>query len=170
MSSDLRHVSKMEWELPKWLGIMKRGDNEYHLAPKWGEGVICLRNLDDPSKYASSEFAAIGVDELTKNDKKVFDNLRTRMRWPGVSNTKFIAGTNPGGKGHGWVKKKWMDKEHEEGEKEADLFFYIPATVYDNKENLPQSYFTQLSGLPEKMRKAYLEGDWNLFEGQYFTE
>jgi len=68
------------------------------------DGVMVFRNLDDPSKYQSAEFAAIGVDELTKNDKEVFDFLRTRKRWPGIPHTKFISGTNPGGKGHNWVK------------------------------------------------------------------
>ena len=44
-------------------------------------GVICFRNLDKPSKYLSSEFAAIAIDELTLNDQSVFDFRRMRLRW-----------------------------------------------------------------------------------------
>ncbi len=165
-----RHISKMRVELPRWLGTLNKSDNEYVLAPQYGSGVIALRNLDDVGKYASSEFAAIAVDELTKNKKEVFDMLRTRMRWKNIANTKFIAGTNPGSIGHAWVKKIWMDKEFEINEKESNLFTYVRATVFDNRSNLDKSYFDQLEGLPEEKRKAFLMGDWNLFEGQYFTE
>lgn len=165
-----RHISKMNFELPSWLGKLKKGDNEYVLNPEYGSGVIAMRNLDDPSKYASSEFAAVGIDELTKNTKDKFDHLRTRMRWPGIKDTKFLAGTNPGSIGHEWVKSMWMDKEFDPNEKEAHLFKYIRATAYDNREHLDENYFLQLEGLPEEMRKAFLEGDWDLFEGQYFSE
>ena len=165
-----RQVSKIVNEFPSWLGQLNKGDMEYVLAPEYGSGVIALRNLDDASKYASSEFAAIGVDELTKNLKVVFDMLRTRMRWKGISNTKFLAGTNPGSIGHAWVKKMFMDKEFEPTEREAHLFNYIRATADDNRMNLDDNYFLQLEGLPEEKRKAFLMGDWNLFEGQFFSE
>lgn len=165
-----RHISKMNYELPSWLGTLNKGDSEYVLRPEYGSGVIAMRNLDDPAKYASSEFAAVGVDELTKNQKIVFDMLRTRMRWPGIADTKFLAGTNPGSIGHGWVKQQWMDKIFDPNEREADSFHYIRAVAGDNKANLDDNYFKQLEGLPEELRKAYLEGDWNLFAGQYFSE
>jgi len=101
-----RHISKIKYEFPMSLGELKQGTvKNFVLNPQYGSGVLALRNLDDPSKYLSSEFAAIGVDELTKNEQKVFDFLRLRLRWPGVDRPKFGAATNPGGKGHGWVKK-----------------------------------------------------------------
>ena len=165
-----RHISKINYEFPSWLGQLNKGDNEYVLNGVYGSGVIAFRNLDDASKYASSEFAVIGVDELTKNNKEVFDMLRTRLRWAGISETKFIAGTNPGGIGHGWVKKMFLDKSFEKTEKEAEQFCYIRATAHDNSANLSSTYFDQLEGLPEQKRKAFLMGDWNLFEGQFFSE
>ena len=72
------------------------------------------------------------VDEITKNTEDVFEDLRTRLRWPGIVNTKFAAATNPGGIGHAWVKKKWLDGIHEEEEKEKEKFYYVPAMVKDN--------------------------------------
>ena len=95
-----RHFSKIQYEFPEWLGTLNRSDHEYILKKQYGAGVICFRNLDDPSKYQSSEFAAIAVDELTKDDYNTFLFLRTRKRWPGIERTKFLAGTNPGGIGH----------------------------------------------------------------------
>jgi hypothetical protein len=68
--------------------------------------VIAFRNLDDVSKYKSAEFAAIGVDELTQNTEDIFIFLRTRLRWTGVDNTRFLAATNPDGIGYLWVKTR----------------------------------------------------------------
>lgn len=167
-----RQLTKIATEFPPWLG--KLGDNaiegmSFILRPEYGSGVIALRNLDDPSKYASSEFAAVAIDELTKNEKVVFDQFRSIIRWPGIDETKFIAGTNPGGIGHEWVQKLWIRREFEEGEPEEEKFYFLQAFAKDNPFLSPL-YVRQLEGLPEKLRKAYLEGNWDIFEGQFFTE
>lgn len=167
-----RHVSKLDVEVPKWMGELK--DTKSHglcvkLNKDLGGGILLLRNLDDPSKYMSTEFALIAVDELTMDPKEVFDNLRARLRWPGLSKTKFIAGSNPGNIGHEWVKKLWIDRVYDPGEKESNEFAYVRATVDDNPFIDP-SYLLSLESLPEKMRKALREGSWDIFEGQFFTE
>ncbi len=167
-----RHISKMAFEFPKWLGEVRDSKEDglaFHIRPEYGNGRLALRNLDDPSKYLSSEFALVAVDELTKNKETVFNMLRMRLRWPGIDDVQFIAGTNPGEIGHGWVKKLWIDKIYDPNEKEKDKFFYIKALVDDNPHN-SQSYRDQLDSLPEKLRKAYRDGDWNVFVGQYFSE
>lgn len=167
-----RHISKMQYEFPLWLGDLKDDSKQglgFVLKPDFGGGVLALRNLDDPSKYFSSEFAGIAVDELTKNKKETFDFLRMRKRWPGLSETKFIAGTNPGSIGHGWVKKKWIDKEFDANEQEAETFAFVPAKVSDNPY-LDKNYTLALDSLPENLRKAYKDGNWDTFEGQFFTE
>lgn len=167
-----RHLGKLEIEVPKWMGELK-DTKAYGLCVRlhkdFGGGVLLLRNLDDPSKYMSTEFALIAIDELTMNDEIVFNNLRARLRWPGLAKTKFIAGTNPGNKGHEWVRKRWIEKDFEEHEQETNEFAYIPATVDDNPY-IDQAYLKSLESLPEKMRKALREGSWDIFEGQYFTE
>jgi len=164
-----RQVSRIKYEFPKELGTYHGQMHEFELAPQFGSGVLCFRNLDDPSKYMSAEFALEAVDELTKDPKGTFDFLRLRKRWPGIKRTKFIAGTNPGGIGHGWVKKIWIDRQFDPNEKEQEQFKFLRATVYDNP-NLPEEYITALDSLPEKMRKAYKDGNWDVFEGQVFTE
>ena len=167
-----RHVQRISQEFPRWLGTLSDNNIQglsFVLKPEFGGGILALRNLDDPSKYASSEFAAVAVDELTKNKQEVFDQLRSVMRWPGIDETKFIAGTNPGGIGHQWVKKIWVDKEFESTEPEPEQFHFIQAFAKDNP-HLSENYIRSLGGLPENLRKAYLDGEWNLFEGQYFNE
>lgn len=168
-----RHLSKISKEFPTWLGQSHGNHRDYGrcfiLSAEYGSGVILFRNLDDSSKYQSAEFAAVAVDELTKNPRDIFTDLRTRLRWAGIDDVKFIGATNPGGIGHAWVKKEWMDNVHEVGEKEGHLFKYIPAKATDNP-HLSPSYMDTLSGLPEDLKKAFIEGDWDIFKGQYFTE
>jgi len=164
-----RHLSKVKFEFPDWLGTYYAQDHNFIIRSDWGGGILAFRNLDDVSKYQSAEFAAQGVDELTKNPKDVFDFLRTRLRWPGIEDTKFIAGTNPGGIGHAWVKDMWLDHKFDENEKEQDKFYFIQAKATDNP-HITQSYYQSLESLPEGLRKAFLEGDWDLFKGQYFSE
>lgn len=170
-----RQISKIAVEMGGVLGEVKDDDKEYgrcfKMYPEYGGGIILLRNLDDPSKYQSAEFAAIAVDELTKNTRDSFDDLRNRLRWPllPAKEWKFIAATNPGGIGHAWVKKKWMDGIHEPTEQESDKFCYVPSKAVDNP-HLEEAYIKSLEGLPREKRKAFLEGDWNIFKGQYFTQ
>lgn len=167
-----RQISKMRFEFPEWLGTLREGSTgrNFTLRPEYGGGTVALRNLDDPSKYLSAEFAAIGIDELTRNEIKVFDFLRSRCRWPGVERPKVAAASNPGGPGHKWVKKLWIEgdfTDHPNLLSVKNQFAFIPAKASDNP-HLPKSYHEKLKTLPPEMAKAYAEGDWNLFAGQYF--
>lgn len=168
-----RQISKMEVEMPRWLGEIRTSKTDglaFHLRPKYGSHVLALRNLDDPSKYLSSEFAIMAVEELTENDFDIFNILRMRNRWTGIEDTKFIAATNPGGQGHAGVKKLWIDRDFpEELKAEADEFVYVRALPTDNPY-LSAGYMKILDSLPEKLRKAYRDGNWDVFEGQYFAE
>lgn len=165
-----RQLSKIPYEFPNWLGTLNKAEHEFQLAPRWGNGIIAFRNLDDPSKYLSSEFASILVDELSKNQRETFDFLNMRRRWPGIPDTKFIGATNPGGIGHGWVKKLWITKDFSDEEYSPNDFGFVQAKARDNKYLGIQYERDILSKLPLALRKAYRDGDWDIFAGQYFTE
>lgn len=174
-----RQLQKIATEIPSWFGKMHSDHRDYGrsfiLHDDWGGGVIAFRNLDDPSKYASAEFAFILVDELTKNTYDVFTFLRSRLRWPGLPDieTQFIGATNPGSIGHGWVKQLWIDRSFpEEWVKPTDYrsqFAYVPSKADDNPY-LDENYWNTLATLPENLRKAFRDGDWNIFVNQAFTE
>lgn len=164
-----RQVSKIKFELPPWLGKLKEGNvHDVVLNPEYGGGIVALRNLDDPSKYYSAEFAAIAVDELTRNPLSVFNDLRFRLRWPGVHRPKFGAGTNPGGPGHAWVKKYWITKEYPaELQRKASEFVMVRSKASDNPHLVP-GYHDSLTTLPPDMAKRVAHGDWDVYTGQYF--
>lgn len=167
-----RQITKIKGEFPSWLGTLQDSQIEgmsFILKEEYGGGVIALRNLDDPSKYASSEFACAAVDELTKNERNVFDQLRSIIRWPGIEDTRFIAGTNPGEIGHAWVKKLWVDRDLDENDPDQNDVYFVRSLPTDNPHN-SNAYLAELQRLPEKLKRAYWEGDWTVFEGQYFAE
>lgn len=165
-----RQIARIKREFPPWMGQLRESKDEGHaffLCEELGGGRILLRNLDDPSKYMSSEFAGIFVEELTRNVEQTFEDLRNRLRYPGIEEVKFMGATNPGGIGHGWVRNRFVDKTTHDPEQ--DRFFYIHANAYDNKHISP-TYLKQLEALPENKKKAYLYGSWDVFAGQYYSE
>ena len=156
-----RHLTKIKFEFPNWLGTYNEARKEFTLNPEYGEGIIAFRNLDDPQKYLSVEFAVMGIDEINRNAKSVFDMLRSRLRWPGIKDVKFLAGCNP--LGEAWVKNWWVKRLFPPEEKEQYEFVFVPALPTDNPF-LPQEYYKSLESLPENQRKAYLEGNWDAFD------
>ncbi len=165
-----RQIARIKREFPTWLGSLKETRDEgfaFVLKDQYGGGRIMLRNLDDPAKYMSTEFAGEFVEELTRDDEQTFQDLRNRLRYPGIDEVKFMGATNPGGTGHGYVKKYFVDKNADDPEQAR--FFYVHANVYDNKYISPD-YIKQLESLPDNKRKAYLDGSWDVFEGQYFSQ
>ena len=156
-----RHLSKVKYEFPPYLGTYNQQRNEFTLSPEYGSGILAFRNLDEPDKYVSVEFAVIAIDEINRNPKSTFDFLRSRHRWPGISDVKFLAGCNP--IGEAWVKNMWVKRMFPPEEKEQYEFVFVPALPTDNPY-LPESYYKALESLPDNQRKAYLEGDWDAFD------
>ena len=163
-----RQMSKMGTEFPAWLGSYYAHRNEYRIAPAYGSGVIAFRNLDDPSKYMSAEYAGIAIDELTKNPERTFHLLRGSLRWPGIDDVFFIGATNPA---PGWVRDWWITKQlPDELQPDANQFAFVPALPTDNP-NLPESYWQMLNTLPAPLREAWLEGSWfAAVEGLVYSE
>jgi len=174
-----RQLTKIAREFPAWLGKGYSDHKDYGrcfiLAPEYGNGVICFRNLDDSSKYQSAEFAAIGIDELTKNPFDTFNDLRMRLRWSGLNDneTLFFGGTNPGGIGHAFCKAFWIDgifpPEYKEPTDYTKKFKFIQSKAEDNPY-LDATYWNMLNTLPLHLRAAFRDGSWDTFIGQAFQE
>lgn len=156
-----RHLSKVKYEFPSWLGTYNQQRHEFTLAPEYGSGVIAFRNLDDPEKYLSVEFAVMGVDEINRNTLVTFRELRKRLRWAGIKEVRFLAACNP--IGEAWVKNWWVKRLFPPEENEQYEFGFVPALPSDNPY-LDESYYKSLESLPEAQRKAFLEGNWDAFD------
>lgn len=147
-----------------------------------------FRYLDkdsDVMQYQGHQFSWVGFDELTQwpNDFP-YTYLFTRARSPHGAPVMFRAASNPGGPGHTWVKERWMMHENrkwapgrimrltmENGSPHERVF--IPAKLRDNQillQNDPgyEGRMYQLSN--PVLRKALIEGNWDIFAGQAFPE
>lgn len=129
----------------------------------------------DVLQYQGQAYDVIFLEEATQFTEFQFTTLTETNRSSGMMKEQFSPRMyftcNPGGVGHAWVKRLFVDKEYRNKEKEANYDF-VTSTVYDNEflmTNNPE-YVENLENLPEMRKRAMLYGDWDAFEGQYFTE
>ena len=126
----------------------------------------------DVLQYQGQEYDVIFLDEATQFSEFQFSILTACVRGANDFPKRMYLTCNPGGVGHGWVKRLFIDRNYKNSEREEDYTF-IRATVYDNGVLMEKDpgYVRMLENLPgEELRRAWLEGDWNVFMGQYFTE
>ena len=126
----------------------------------------------DVFQYQGQEYDVIGLEEATHFSESQMQFLTTCNRSVRTDFTPRMYYTcNPGGAGHAWVKRLFIDRDYRNSEQASDYVF-IPARVTDNPvllKNNPQ-YLETLENLPEHLKKAYLFGDWDVLEGQFFQE
>jgi phage terminase large subunit len=79
-----------------------------------------------------------------------------------------LAATNPTGVGLQWVKSLWIDRKFSPELRILEHEFTFVQAKLEHNPHIGESYRIGLSALPEKKRRALLEGDWNIPEGQYF--
>jgi hypothetical protein len=130
---------------------------------------------NDVYQYQGAEFLFIGIDELTLFTLRQWQFLTSRNRCPVPGAFPNMAGaTNPGNIGHAWVKSLWIDKQPAGGMEnpecyDPDDYDFIPARVHDNPiYATDENYLKTLAALPSHLRRAFLDGDWEVFAGQYF--
>lgn len=170
---------KMQWEHPNggrlWMSYLDRDE--------------------DVMRYQGLSFSYVAFDELTQwRSPFAWNYMRSRLRTTAKDLPLFMrASTNPGGPGHAWVKKMFIDPapygkpfwatDIETGEtmvyppghsKEGQPLFkrrFIPASLKDNPHLYDAGdYETNLLSLPEHERRRLLEGDWDVSEGAAFSE
>ncbi len=134
-----------------------------------------LASENDVYQYQSAEYDCIRFDELTHFTEAQYVYLISRVRGANPYPKQIKSSTNPGGIGHGWVKERFVDPSPSGKSfmgNDGMRRIFIPSLLDDNrflKEGDPD-YKKRLLALPDRERKALLYGDWNIFEGQYFTE
>lgn len=127
-------------------------------------------NKDD-IEYQGPEYDWIFLEEATQFTEKKFRILGGCLRGAKKIPRRMYLTCNPGGVGHSWVKRLFVDREYLPGEKAEDYSF-IHATIDDNPQLLEGSpeYKQMLDLLPEDVRRAWRYGDWNALAGTFFPE
>ncbi|MBQ8475239.1 MAG: phage terminase large subunit [Clostridia bacterium] len=126
------------------------------------------RNVSDLDKFQGIEADIVFIDEATQFSREMFDRIRACVRGVNSFPKRIYLTCNPGGIGHSWVKDLFID-----GKCDDPLDYqFIRSIVTDNKALMESDpdYIKKLEALPSKLKKAWLDGDWDIFEGQFFEE
>ncbi len=125
----------------------------------------------DVLRYQGQEYDIVAIDEATQISEYQFSVFKATLRGVNDFPKRIYLTCNPGGVGHAWVKRLFIDRDFRQNEDPMEYAF-IQALVYDNEALLSRdpSYIDQLRALPQKLRDAWLGGRWDVFEGQFFSE
>ena len=198
-TEELRELIQKSQELyPRAIPGIKWSERKSQWTSPQG-GRLWMSYLDkdtDVTRYQGQAFNWIGFDELTQwSSPYAWDYMRSRLRSAHSKDLGlYMRGTtNPGGNGHGWVKKMFIDPAPantpywatsvETGEtirypaghsRAGDPLFkrrFIPASLFDNPYLAEGGdYEAMLLSLPEHQKKQLLEGNWDVNEGAAFPE
>lgn len=132
-------------------------------------------NENDVMRYQGLAYDLVVLEEATHFTEFQFECFTEIVRPSGLCQVKFKPRMrltcNPGGVGHFFIKRLFLDRKFKDTENPDDYEF-IPAKVYDNKfimENDP-AYVKRLENLPPERRKMMLEGSFDVFTGLFFYE
>lgn len=168
--------------------VFKRLGGEWNASQKrwtFPSGAIYefgyFERWEHHSHFQGHQYQYIAWDEIgVCPEERFWVFLQSRCRSPRDKDIRpqMVASANPGGAGHAWVKRRWVDKCGVDGE---SVFTdpvtgltrrFIPAKLSDNPtliENDPQ-YLKVLLSLPDLMQRQLLEGDWGAAVGMALGE
>lgn len=188
------HIKRIKQELPRSLGQFNNTRHAFEFANGSLLNFCYCEKEDDVTRYQSAEFHWLGVDEASHLTEFQLAYLRGRVRlgdwrpagWSGADGAKFkglfpriVFGSNPGGPGHDFLKRTFIQPcpdgeqvfadlsmlDEEDPEDIAWRTIFIPAKMRDNKY-LPRGYAGQFNSLAPELKKALTDGDWDAVVGQ----
>lgn len=165
------HIEIMKADLTPAFG--RYNQTEKQLTFRSGSIIkfMYCKNDADLNNIQGHEYDVIFIDEATNMTEKQLRAITACCR--GVNDfPKHVYFTmNPGGPGHGFIKRLFIDRRFNDREN-PDEYTFIQALVDDNTALMEAQpdYVAQLDALPEKLREAWRFGRWDVFEGQVFAE
>ncbi|HOA61615.1 MAG TPA: terminase family protein [Verrucomicrobiota bacterium] len=125
-----------------------------------------FQNEKDIDAYLGLEYDVIGIEEATTLTARKYQDITTCCRTSKPNwRPRIYSTTNPGGVGHAWYRKRFIEPWQRHTETETR---FVAARVTDNRWNNPE-YMRVLEGLTGWQRRAWLDGDWDIAAGQFFT-
>lgn len=153
--------------------VASYNDSKKHITFPNGSRILFryCDNEKDADRFQGTEVDVLFVDEATHQSEEKMDKLSACVRGVNGYPKRIYYTCNPGGVGHAWVKRLFVDRQYKPGENPDDYSF-IRSLVRDNLALMQADpeYVRKLEALPPKLRKAWLDGDWDIYEGQFFEE
>ena len=154
----------MEWWIPK--GVRWDGSNKIFRFPNGAKVAMAyLSKPNDHHRYKSAEYQYTAWDELTDwstvTQHEYVGLSRVRRKAGSKVPLRTLSASNPGGPGHNWVKKRFIDPDSPHA--------YIPANIRNNPYIDQEDYIAQLLQMHPTVREQLLNGDWAARDqGDYF--
>ena len=128
-------------------------------------------NDGDLGQYQGAEYDVIFIDEATNLKEEWIKKINLAVRSTKDFPKRTYYTMNPGGISHGYFKRLFVDRKFE-GAENPDDYSFIKALVTDNKALMAMQpeYLQELENLPPKLREAWLNGSWDIFEGMFFED
>lgn len=169
---EANHIRPLQREL-KGIAVFKDAKKLFQFP---NGSFIKLGHCDSDKiaiSYQGQEYDIIIFEEATLFSEFMLQMIKTCLRSVRNDNfnTRIYYFCNPGGPSHHLIKRLFIDKEYEEGEDPQDYTF-IQALVYDNKVLMLKDpgYIKILDTMPEELRAAHRDGDWDALSGAFFKE
>lgn len=165
------HIVPLLQMLPKEVARYVKSDKIFY----FGNGSFIQMGYcdgdNDLGQYQGAEFDVWFADEAGQFQESWLVQIDACVRGVNEFPKRTYYTLNPGGPSHGYFKRLFVDGRFEEDEHPEDYEF-IQALVQDNKalSKAQPEYIRALEKLPPKLRAAWLEGKWDVFEGQFFED
>lgn len=132
--------------------------------------MYCAKD-SDLDRLQGVEYDVICLDECTQLSEYQMKTITACLRGANNFPKRVVYTCNPGGQGHAYIKRLFIDRQYEHGEIAEDYSF-VQSLVTDNKALMAAQpdYLKQLEALPPKLREAWLYGRWDVYEGQFFED
>ena len=125
----------------------------------------------DLGQYQGAEYDVWFADEAGQFPESWLQQIDACVRGANAFPKRTYYTLNPGGPSHGYFRRIFIEKRYHEDEHPEDYAF-IQALCTDNTvlmEKQPD-YLRSLEKLPPKLRAAWLEGSWDVYQGQFFED
>ena len=128
-------------------------------------------NDSDLMHFQGQEYDIIFIDEATNFTDHQLDEISACLRGANNFPKRIYYTCNPGGPGHQYIKRLFIDRSYLPSEN-GDNYIFFQALPTENTALMQAQpdYISQLERLPKKLRDAWLYGRWDVFEGQYFED
>jgi hypothetical protein len=189
---------RLSTRIPPQVGKLNKSDHAMFFYNGAQLRLGYLASEEDAENYQGHEYVKTGFDELTHYDESWVDRVNERLRAPHDIERRMdelgltigmLAASNPGSRGHAWVKERFIDPApagqmfespslDDQGEPELDSDGqpimirrqFIPSNLWDNPFINHDKYLRRMSSMDPERKRAMIYGDWSIPSGTRFPQ
>ena len=170
---EANHITPLFDQFPDLRDYYNEGKKTLHLPNGSRLRFAYVEHKKDLRKFQGREMHDLAIEEAGEWPFEHYEYLEKQRRTADVNiPARTLLTGNPGGIGHTWLKRLFIDKRLDPGQNPAD-YAYIPARVEDNPALMAAdpNYVKELESIKNEMlRRAWRFGDWNITAGQFYNE